>query len=248
MRLFRVVLAAVLVALICTSPAHGAAVRPPDLGMARLSSINLTRLSDGRTVLRFSATVVNVGTGPFELHATRPDSGSSFSVVQRLFDDAGGSSDRATPVQLVFAGDGHSHWHVRDLQRYELVRIDNGSKVGTSMKGGFCFFDTTAYRLSLPGAPQQRVYNGAGCGTSATGLTVDMGLSVGWGDTYPWNLPDQFIDVTGLSAGRYRLIATADPLGQFHEGSEANNVTWVDIQLKGRGPNSVRIDGYGPSA
>jgi len=32
---------------------------------------------------------------------------------------------------MYFAGDGHTHWHVRDLETYELIRSDNGSKVGT---------------------------------------------------------------------------------------------------------------------
>ena len=55
----------------------------PDLGMARLSDVALGRTADGRTVLRFSATVVNVGTGPFVLHAERPDSPGPFAVMQR---------------------------------------------------------------------------------------------------------------------------------------------------------------------
>ncbi|MEO5842915.1 MAG: hypothetical protein ABIQ73_11565 [Acidimicrobiales bacterium] len=61
-------------------------------------------------------------------------------------------------------------------------------------------------------------------------------------------MPDQFIDVTGLTAGRYRLLATADPNGLFQENNEANNLTWVDVQLRGKGPNSVKILEYGPAA
>ena len=37
-----------------------------------------------------------------------------------------------------------------------------------------------------------------------------MGLSVGWGDTYPLTLPDQYIDITAVTPGRYRLNVTAD--------------------------------------
>ena len=73
-----------------------------------------------------------------------------------------------------------------------------------------------------------------------------MGLSVGWGDLYRYTLPDQFVDITGLGAGRYRLVVTADRQGWFSESNESNNSTWVDLQLKGNGP--PRILGYGSAA
>jgi hypothetical protein len=72
-----------------------------------------------------------------------------------------------------------------------------------------------------------------------------MGLSRGWGDLYNWNLPDQYIDVTGLTSGRYKLQATADVPNWFLEGSETNNFTWVDIKISG---SSVSVITYGPSA
>ena len=240
-------LATVVLAVSWATQSGAATPMTPDLGMARLSDISLGRLADGRTVLRFSATVVNVGSGPFVLHAERSDASSPWAVTQRVADSQGQMTDVATSAELVFGGDGHNHWHVKDLESYELIRLDNGVKVGTSSKGGFCFFDTTAYRLSMPGAPQTRAYLGSGCGVESS-LTVDMGLSVGWGDTYSYRLPDQFIDVTGLTGGRYRLVATADPSGRFQETNEGNNLTWVDVQIQGKGPNNVKILGYGPAA
>jgi hypothetical protein len=241
------VLGAALIAVAAkVLPAPASTSKQPDLGMARLSDVSLSR-SGGRARLHFSATVVNVGQAPFTLHAERADTSSVFSVAQRLTADGGGTTDAPTTAELVFGGDGHNHWHVKDLQRYELKRLDNGVKVGTSAKSGFCFFDTTAWRLSLPDAPQHPVNGSAGCGNLSS-LILDMGLSVGWGDTYSWTLPDQFIDVTGLTAGRYRLVATADPDGLFVEASESNNLTWVDVQLNGKGPKSARVVGYGPAA
>ena len=74
---------------------------------------------------------------------------------------------------------------------------------------------------------------------------VIMGLSVGWGDKYDPTLPDRYIDITGLTSGRYRLIGTADAGDWFVESENANNVAWVDIQLKG---NRARIVAFGPSA
>ena len=72
-----------------------------------------------------------------------------------------------------------------------------------------------------------------------------MGLSRGWGDRYGYRLPDQYIDVTGLTSGRYRLWATADADNWFRESDDSNNFTWVDIQLES---SSVSVKKQGPSA
>jgi hypothetical protein len=83
-----------------------------------------------------------------------------------------------------------------------------------------------------------------------------MGLSVAWRDVYSASLPNQYIDITELPAGRYRLWAEADPVGTdrstgwFVESDETNNVTWVDFELE-LDPPSVRVVGqpsgvYGP--
>jgi len=227
----------------------------PDLRMAQISDVALQD-TGSQLQLRFSATIVNVGAGPMELSASRPDSSSpAWDISQRVYDGGGGSI--LVPVSganLVWGGDGHSHWHVSNLEAYELDRLDNGSKVGTGMKGGFCFFDTTAFRLTLPGAPTASVYTpGSVCGQSDQSATsVKMGISVGWGDRYGSGLRDQYIDVSNLTSGNYRLVATADAGNEFAEGDDTNNTTWVDLKLelnlkkKGHGANKVSVVGYGP--
>jgi Lysyl oxidase/CARDB len=74
---------------------------------------------------------------------------------------------------------------------------------------------------------------------------VTTGLSVGWGDTYPAGIAFQWIDITGLKSGRYRLRATADPANWFPETNNTNNNTWVNIQLTSSG---VRVVAYGLAA
>lgn len=243
--------AAVTAGMFSAVPLSAAAAAEPlrtDLGMARLSDFKVATTAGGQKQLRFSATIVNVGAGPFELHADRPSTSDDWAVRQRTYFSDGSSTDSAVQVGQVFGGDGHSHWHIKDLENYELRRLDNGSKVGTGMKSGFCFFDTTAHRLTLPGAPQSPQYGSASCGTQDS-LSVSMGLSVGWGDKYPWSLPDQYIDITALSNGKYRLEATADAAGVFSESNESNNATWVDLQLSSRkGVTSVKVLRYGPSS
>jgi len=76
-----------------------------------------------------------------------------------------------------------------------------------------------------------------------------MGLSVGWGDRYGWTLSDQYVDITGLAVGKYRLRATADALGYFSEAGRTNNQTWVDFSLSTRrGAFLIKVLGYGPAA
>jgi hypothetical protein len=227
-------------------PADAAADRLPNLRMAPLTDLRVDKTVDGRRLLRFSMTVVDVGAGAFEVRATRANStATSWTVAQRIYDDAGGSRDVSSSAPLLLGGDGHNHWHIRDLESAELIRLDNGSKVGTSAKRGFCFWDNVAFRTSLPGASSNWVYGPAGCGT-AESTQLAMGLSVGWGDVYPSRLPDQNIDITGLTPGRYRLQVTADTSGQFVESNDADNYTWLDLQIKANG--QPRIVGRGPSA
>lgn len=242
---------ALVAALTLASPARPVTgLKYPDLGMARLTDLQIDKPGDGRTLLRFSATIVNVGQGPFELFATR-SSGSSFSVVQRAYGSDGSVSNATPGVQLSWGGDGHNHFHVNNLETYELLRLDNGVKVGTGAKAGFCFYDTTFYR-ALPGSPSSSVYHpGTACAHDNPNATeVTLGVSVGWGDMYGFWLPGQWIDVTNLSDGKYRLRATADPDGWFTELNDTNNSTWVDIALTTHRKQGtrIRVIAYGPNA
>lgn len=224
-------------------PAHAATDRLPDLGMLHPNELRIQNTSDGRKLLRFASVIVNVGAGPFELHGKRAADASTMTTTQRIFDDAGGYRDVPTDAIMYFAGDGHTHWHVQDLEDFELQRLDNGAKVGTYAKHGFCFLDNTRHGSSDPAFYTR---SRGSCGPPVSSATQTfMGLSAGWGDRYGPGLPDQYIDVTGLTAGRYRLIGKADATNWFLESNDSNNAAWVDIQLKGR---RATIVAYGPSA
>jgi hypothetical protein len=62
-----------------------------------------------------------------------------------------------------------------------------------------------------------------------------MGLSVNWGDKYPWSIAFQYIDVSTLPYGNYCLTMTADPRAEFVEATVANNSvrTLISIQSTG---------------
>jgi hypothetical protein len=234
--------AAVVALLVAYAPPAGAATdRMPDLRMAHPKGLQIQN-TDGRKLLRFDSIVVNVGAGPFELHGQRAADASTMTTTQRVFDDAGAHRDVPTAATMYFGGDGHYHWHVRDLEDFELVRLDSGKLVGTGAKHGFCFFDNYPYGS---GAPAHYTPSSGACGGGISATQTRMGLSVGWGDIYGRNLPDQYIDITGLASGRYRLRATADADNWFLETNNANNFSWIEIQIKA---NKVTIVRYGPGA
>lgn len=221
----------------------------PDLRMARLADLQIEMADGGERRLRFTAMIANVGAGPMEVVGIRRG-GELDGVIQRIQQaDDEPPREVVTDAQLFFAGDGHEHWHIRDVQGYRLVRDSDGGTV-VSEKHGFCLWDNLPGDLVLPGTPQAPAFS---CPDSLADGEVRMGLSVGWRDVYPALLPDQFIDVTGLESGRYRLWAEADPAsadrprGWFAESNEANNLTWVDLEIDFVS-GSVRVLGYGPSA
>jgi hypothetical protein len=228
-----------------TPPAGAVSDRLPDLGMAYPQDLRIEKTFDGRRLLRFSSIVVNVGDGKFEVRGQRSSTSASTMkpLTQRIYNDANGYRDVtvSTNTYMYYGGDGHNHWHVWELEDFELERLDNGTKHGTLAKQGFCFFDNYRYR-TLRGTPGNPVYTHCG---NASSLNVTMGLSVGWGDIYHYSLPDQYVDITSLTPGRYRLWGWADKSNWFVEKDNSNNFSWVDIQLK---QSSVRIVAYGPQA
>ena len=70
-----------------------------------------------------------------------------------------------------------------------------------------------------------------------------MGLSVGWADVYSRTTNLQWIDITGLPIGNYRLTDTADAGSQFVEADDSNNFTWTDLRIY---RNRARVLAVGP--
>jgi hypothetical protein len=261
-----VVAIATALALVVASahkPAGAATDQRPDLSMARIVDVQIKVCTDtrgdcdkaGQHQLRFATRIVNVGAGTFQVEGSNPDAtGVMQTVKQRIFDDQGGSRLDATKVgkdgstaQIYYAGDGHNHWHLKNLEHYTL----SGSNQ-TGAKGGFCFFDNVKWFKKdasgnpiTPGVPSNPVYTG--CANNQPGAqSVTMGLSKGWGDKYGVKSIGQYIDITGLSDGSYRLTAAADEQDWLYESNEVNNATWVDLSISNNG-TQVSVTGYGGS-
>jgi len=226
--LLRLTAAAALVALATPAIAQSATPRYPDLKTLPPADLRFDTVTyNGVTskVLRFSNTAWNAGEGPLELH------GSVFgnaAVTQRIYDDAGGFTDVTVSNDFVYHP-GHNHFHFEDFAEYGLwtkadydAWVASGRSVGQAKKSGtkttFCIMDTGRVQ-ALPGTPSAAVYSA--CGTSM------QGLSVGWGDTYGWSLPEQWIDLGGafLADGTYVLRSVADPRDKLFESAQRSDAS-----------------------
>ena len=216
----------------------------PDLAVAPLSDFRI-EVVGGRRVLRFTTTMVNVGAGHFELRGHRANTSQPMAVEQWLYPTTARnqppSTILATGAVAQYSGDGHNHWHVQEMMRFDLW---NGIVTQRGAKIGFCFLDTDPYDLSLPGASSQPFYPGSGCGTNPNALGNIMGMSVGWGDKYSWFLTNQWIDITGLPSGTYTVRARADPNGFFVETSEVNQCAHATVSFS-TGSNAVSVHHIG---
>jgi hypothetical protein len=213
---------------------HSSSALLPDLAMLQPNEFHL-EVSGGVRRLRFSTYIVNLGPGRFDVYGSDPDPADAnrlTRVTQRLQQD-GTWVTHASPATMFYAGDGHNHWHVHGLQAWSLAfQAAPNNTIATGAKTGFCFWDN----VNLSNAPLY--YDGTDeCHQQLDG-TVPMGLSVNWGDKYPWSIAFQYIDITAFPVGNYCLTLTADPRGEFIEASTANNTVQTLIAI---GTSSVSV-------
>ncbi len=187
-------------------------------------------------VARVEATIVNNGVGPFLVSARRDFPWSEhWTVFQQLLEYAGGRSERATPADLIFTGAPHSHWHVLNMEAHRLEDRDTGEVLSEVIKQGFCPYDTDEYYPDRAGAPADPAFLESDCEGPAWVTSLKMGVSIGWGDKYPWHMVEQSIDIGGVPDGTYRIREIADPFNWFLESDETNNETCVDVEIVNKG-------------
>ena len=224
-----------------TPPAAAAEDRLPNLLAARPNQFRIVTV-DGRRLLRFTSILINLGEGPMEVLGRRPNSSSGWTVRQVIDNDAGGERWVDTDATLRYAGDGHDHWHVEQMMVYHLW---SSRATRSDRKVGFCFFDTTLWDGSLPRSPSSAYYRESWCG-GQTALTSRTGISVGWADTYRYNLAYQWIDITGLPGGTYTVRAKPDPHEWFLETNETDGCGWTKVKFGSSGTSvSVVSSGRG---
>jgi hypothetical protein len=226
-------------------PVSGGSALVPDLSMAPLGDFRI-EVVNGRRLLRFTAMMVNVGQGHFELRGSRSSTSQKMKMTQVIYDSTSRSAPVAqqipTDAVASYAGDGHNHWHVNEMMRYD-VWGNGGTFRGA--KVGFCFLDSDPWATTLPGY-NGSFYRGSMCSTNPSALSNRMGISVGWGDEYEYYLAWQWVDITSVPPGRYTLRATVDPYGFFTELNETNQCAWARVRFGATGA-SVAVEASGRS-
>jgi hypothetical protein len=233
----------------------------PDLKMAPIYNITVERSAAGRKKLRFGTIVWNVGQGPLEVHADTRSGPFMTNLGQWITTIGGGGYLSPRPGAIAFySTDGHDHWHI---QRFVIVTLYRSPVDGepsptpggptfelrTLRKIGFCLTDLVRVPAALRpvGSPARIGYPVRGCGVRAS-TSLRMGISVGFGDDYKPFFAHQAVDVTGLAEGTYRLCATVNGDGMWHEiDNVANNSSWVDLALN-PATRRVSVVGQGESA
>lgn len=206
----------------------------PDLAVLAPFDFRLEISPAGRRLLRFSTVIANIGNGPFQLFGFDPDgvtsTGDVLQVRQQVLQSDGTFRIRSTSATMMWAADGHNHFHIQDAQRI-FLQDTHAQPLERWAKTGFCFLDSYPYGSTKPSR-----YNGAShvCQV-APNRTVPMGVSIRWGDVYRSTIALQWIDITGLPSGEYRILLVVDPpmetTGRFLESNEANNRGWTTIRL-----------------
>lgn len=115
----------------------------------------------------------------------------------------------------------HGHFHFNEYARYELFDLQQEDALPLSAKAGFAVIDIGVYDPEI--AP-----NGCNGYNSR-----DQGITAGCQDTYSRSLQCQWVDITDLTDGEYRLTVTTNPNQVIRELNYQNNAATVHVRITG---------------
>jgi hypothetical protein len=117
----------------------------------------------------------------------------------------------------------HGHYHFNGYANYELLSMD-GDVVARGHKQAFCLLDSTRV-LSGADIPQFGQFH---CGY--------QGITRGWADIYGANLDCQWVDVTEVPPGAYKLRMSVNTGRTIEELSYDNNSIEIPILIPRNDP------------
>lgn len=212
------------------------------------SCFNSEVVEDGaQTCLRFDQIIANIGKGATEIaydvpSGSAPDEGVEFPVSQRIYNSDGTFADQ--PGGSVNYHGVHGHYHYSSFADAKLWASNAGGQklgnapVAASHKVSFCMADIRIDSWAEKGDGPRKYYAPDCLFPYASDGVADQyrqGVNHGWSDVYDWYIPDQYIEVTGVPDGFYRLEFCADPFNELEEADETNNCVVNHIHLSGMG-------------
>jgi len=191
-------------------------VAPGPLPVATITFANTEML-----VVTFNGLIRNLGPGPLDIFGDPNAADPADGPHQRIWDGDNWTSVTRPPIRFESA-DGHNHFHFLEIARYSLWDSTMTSLVAPSNKVGFCLIDSVQ---DDPNA--NRGYfsdDGNYCRQGSPGATaLRMGISPGFSDLYSSDVALQWVDLSDVAPGVYRVAAETDPFGLVEEADETNN-------------------------
>ena len=235
-------LAAVAVSVVLARPAgQGFQVPPgallPDLDPVAPSGLQARIVeAEGKRHVRLSfvSAAENIGAGVLWIRGARAGIGSEMMDAEQVIRMPDGSTvtKRGVGSMRYIVDPTHEHWHLEPFMIYELRKQKGFKLVRPDEKTGFCLGDRYPFdpaRLASPPGPPEFVSD---CGLGDTGLlAVEEGIAPGYGDNYRQWLDGQWVDITGLAAGRYVLVHRVNRGRPLVEANYANNASSVLLSL-----------------
>lgn len=197
----------------------------PDLRMLPPADFTIETTPDNIRLLRLTNYIMNWGPGQLEILGVSDPVSQRTVVTQHLYRVNGTFTNR--PAGIFVFHPSHDHWHLENFARYEIWSLTSegvlNENVALAAKVSYCLRDTG--RSTLPGAPANPLY--LEC------LDKLQGISVGWIDSYEYDIPDQTVDITALADGVYAVRCIVDPGDLFLETNENNNTSLSYIHITG---------------
>ena len=183
----------------------------------------------------------NHGRGALLVYGRRRN-GSNDMVAKQVVRRADGSLLHVPAVGTIrhTRSRGHHHWHLLRFDRYELRRASDHTLVLPDRKTGFCLGDRYDSGRSFPRKPSEPLFRTNCRIYQPEASSVDMAISVGYGDDYHAYLEGQSLDVTGLPAGQYELVHRVNADRRLRELRYTNNAAPVRLRLTWPGGRDAR--------
>jgi hypothetical protein len=199
--------------------------------------------------LRFTTDVRNIGAAALKIRIPWLVAGAGGSPVasgfvpgqcqaeQAVLTTSGDEVTRPAGACLFHAV--HAHFHYSDLVSFTLHAVTpdglTGPPIGKSQKESFCLADDDYFGFGSAGPNGPRGYVGQpGCNLPANPppqITVEEGVSPGWGDVYTWDTPGQFVDISTVAPGTYDIIEKTNPTGDILVAGPQQTCSRTRLQL-----------------